>query len=53
MGAAKKSKRDQDIAFSKKNAQQRLKRVVQAVRTQVQNKGELYTKNTEVPFGGE
>ena len=33
--------------------QQNVKKVMESIRAQVQNKGAVYLKNSEVPFGGE
>ena len=53
MGAAKKSKTSQFIETPSNPKQARLQRVLRTVRHEVENKGVIYTKNTEVPFGGE
>jgi hypothetical protein len=53
MGAAKKSKTSQFIETPQSPKKERLKKVLRIVRHEVQNKGNIYTKNTEVPFGGE
>ena len=33
--------------------QKNLQKVMKSIRAQVQNKGSVYLKNAEVPFGGE
>ena len=53
MGAAKKSHKHNGNETRTNPNRERLEKVFRTIRAEVENKGKIYTKNTEVPFGGE